>query len=827
MIATLARLLERYFGLPSESMIPILSRTAVLTASAAFLLLATVIVAFEHIFIGQSVIDGLQVGTVATEDIHAPETRTYVSQVLTDQRRADASAAVRPVYNPPDLSVVRTQTRLAGQILDFIDNVRHDNFATVEQQANDLRKITALTLDDDIIQQILALEDEIWQDFRNEVVRLLEQVMQESLRDVDLQATRDRLAVQTSLRFDEVQVAAIVAIVEDLVRPNTSENIEATERARQEAIANVPDEPRNFQRGQIVIRAGAQIGALEYEALERLGLLQPPDRRWQEIGRSLIMVVIVATMMGLYLGRFNPSLLYSEPRMLVLLAVIFLLLLAGIRFASGNEIYLFPASILALLYVAIISSHVALMGVVGLALLAGVMVDNSLEVATVIITSGTVAALTLRRPERLNSYFVTGLLVALIEMTVAAVFHLVMPDGVSTVELPVLMLYGVLNGILTAATSVVGLYLIGLVFNLPTALKLIELSQPNQPLLQRLLREAPGTYQHSLQVANLSEQAANAIGANAVIAHVAALYHDIGKVLNPAFFTENQRDTGNPHDTLNDPYRSADIIISHVTEGDAMARQYRLPKRLRDFIKEHHGTTQVYVFYRQAVAIMGDNESAVDIKDFTYPGPRPQSRETAILMLADSCEATIRSMQPGSKQEIEEAVERVIDNKRREGQLDDSGLTLNDLSIIKRIFVDMLKATFHPRINYSEAVARARGTIPSPLSTPAPVTTTRTAPVTTARTSKPDDKVPTEQRIPPVKSRPAKSDYHPELLDDDDDTPLPYVPLLPRTNGKGKETTEGKSIAPEDSGAASPKPDEADVADPTKTEDTPTTDDKS
>jgi putative nucleotidyltransferase with HDIG domain len=238
----------------------------------------------------------------------------------------------------------------------------------------------------------------------------------------------------------------------------------------------------------------------------------------------------------------------------------------------------------------------------------------------------------------------------------------------------------------------------------------------------------------------LSEQAANAIGANAVISHVAALYHDIGKVLNPAFFTENQRDMGNPHDALNDPYRSADIIISHVTEGDEMARQYRLPKRLRDFIKEHHGTTQVYVFYRQAVAMAGDDESAVDIKDFTYPGPRPQSRETAIMMLADSCEATIRSMHPGSKQEIEEAVEKVIEGKRRDGQLDESGLTLNDLSTIKRIFVDMLKAAFHPRINYTEAVARARSTSTVPVikpPAPAPVvaTTTRTIPAITPRTT--------------------------------------------------------------------------------------------
>ncbi|HEX2623384.1 MAG TPA: hypothetical protein VHL11_24655, partial [Phototrophicaceae bacterium] len=397
MIASLARLLERYFGLPSERMIPILSRAAVLSASISFLLIATLVVAFNHIFIGSSTLSGLKVGDVVGQDIHAPETRTYISQALTDQRRENARNAIPPVYNPPDLSVVRTQTRLAGQILDYIDNVRHDTFATVDQQVDDLKKITTLTLDDSITQQLLSLDDESWPDFRNEVGRLLEQVMQESIRDVDIKATTERLPLQVSLRFDDAQIAAIVAIVEDLIRTNTGENIEATERAREDAAAAVPEEARNFQRGQIVVRGGAQIGALEYEALEQLGLLQPPDRRLQEIGRSFIAVLLVTAMLGLYLGRFYPTLLYSEPRMLVLIAVIFLLLLSGVRLAAGNEIYLFPASVLALLYVSIVGSSVAFIGTIGLALLSGVMLDNSLEVATLLIASGTVAALTLRR----------------------------------------------------------------------------------------------------------------------------------------------------------------------------------------------------------------------------------------------------------------------------------------------------------------------------------------------------------------------------------------------------------------------------------------------
>ncbi|MBC8100073.1 MAG: HDIG domain-containing protein, partial [Armatimonadetes bacterium] len=561
------------------------------------------------------------------------------------------------------------------------------------------------------------------------------------------------------------------------------------ESARQIAIQTVADERLVFQRGQIVVRGGAEISALEYEALEQLGILQPPNRRWQAISRALIAVLLVMVVIGLYLTRFSPALLLSEPRLLVLLAAIFLLVLAGSRLALTSSIYLFPTSLLALLYVAIINPQLALIGTVSLAMLTGIMADASLETALAVLAGGVVGGLTLRRPERLNSYFVAGLLVALVEMTVAIIFNLSATTDDTLIRLPTLLTYGLLNGLLTAAATVVGLYIIGLVFNLPTALRLIELSQPSQPLLQRLLREAPGTYQHSLQVANLSEQAANAIGANATLCHVAALYHDIGKTLNPAFFTENQRDIGNPHDSLNDPYRSADIIISHVTEGDTLARQQRLPRRLRDFILEHHGTTRVYVFYKQAVILAGDDEDAVDAAEFTYPGPKPQSRETAILMLADSCEAVIRAKQPGSRQEIEDEVEQVIEGKRKDGQLDESGLTLNDLATIHRTFVDMLKGMFHPRINYNEVIAKTRGkaAAPPPLVSPSG---TRMMPVIIP---KPEEKPATlTDAMPPAKAvKPERA----TLTDDDDDTPLPYVPLLPRSNGsKARDTAELRAI---------------------------------
>ncbi|MCE2490902.1 MAG: HD domain-containing protein, partial [Anaerolineae bacterium] len=219
------------------------------------------------------------------------------------------------------------------------------------------------------------------------------------------------------------------------------------------------------------------------------------------------------------------------------------------------------------------------------------------------------------------------------------------------------------------------------------------------------------------QVANLCEQAALAIGADAEQVRIAAMYHDIGKIPNAVFFSENQQfGTGNAHDVLGDPERSADIIISHIPDGEALARDYHLPGRFRDYISEHHGTTEVYVFWRKAVEAAGGEESQVDSAKFRYPGPRPRSRETAIMMLADSCESAVRSIGPTSRDQVTEITMRIVEGKMNEGQLDDSGLTLKDIRTIQGTLVEMLQAVYHPRIDY-QRVGAVAPQVPAPAAT--------------------------------------------------------------------------------------------------------------
>jgi cyclic-di-AMP phosphodiesterase PgpH len=253
------------------------------------------------------------------------------------------------------------------------------------------------------------------------------------------------------------------------------------------------------------------------------------------------------------------------------------------------------------------------------------------------------------------------------------------------------------NGALSSLLAVGSFALLGRMFGILTTMQLLELANPTQPLLRRLLMEAPGTYHHSIMVGNLAERAAEVIGADSLLVRVAAYYHDIGKLERPWAFIENQADmVTNVHDSL-DPVASAQVISAHVIDGVKLAQKYGLPPRIRDMIPQHHGTRTISFFYQQATE---RTTEPVDAALFTYPGPRPQSREAAILMLSDSTEAAERAARDHSREAIEELVERIVRQRLEEGQFDDCNLTLRDLTRIKQSFVILLTGIYHPRIPY-------------------------------------------------------------------------------------------------------------------------------
>ncbi len=768
-----------------------LHRFSLATVGVVFVLFSTVIIAYDMIFPAQQSTSSLRVGSFIEQDIRAPFNITYPSEVLTEQNRQTAAERLAPIYAPPDPATTRQQVTLLQQILDFIDNIRRDPFGTPEQKMLDLQAITALRLEMEVITGILALDETTWRAVGGEAINILERVMREPIREGEVSAVAEQLPLQVATRFDQRTINVIVALVKDVLRPNRFVNVEASNNARQEVMNAVQPESRNFAQGQIVVARDTRLDAVGYEALERLGLLAVTDRRAQNILRAFLTSVFSVVLIGLYLTRFSDP-AYMRTRFLAVLTIIFLLYLLSARLFAGSDppYYIYPASGLALLLVAITKPEIAVIGTLIQGLMIGSIANNSLEITTLVIGGGMMGALLLRRTERLNSYFVMGVVVAITNISIAALFNLEQINNGAASTLTILFLYAVINGVLSAMVALVGLYVLTFTLNLPTSLKLVELSQPSQPLLQRFLQEAPGTYQHSLQVANLCEQAANAVGANAQLIRVAALYHDIGKMLNPAFFVENQVDALNPHDALNDPYRSASIIIGHVTEGERLAKQYRLPVRVRDFILEHHGTTKVGYFYTWAVTQAGDTES-VDADQFTYPGPKPQSRETAIIMLADSCESTVRARKPANKQEISDIVDVIFEQRMRDGQLAEANLTLRDLDMTRDIFIEMLQAVFHPRINYPSATTAGRVQIEKELPRDSVLLTSTTATSSKTKTMElpfvVDDSVERRSEIemsdpPPVyATRKQPSEIRPLVTLDDDDAPLQEVPPLRRT----------------------------------------------
>ncbi|MBL8120209.1 MAG: HDIG domain-containing protein, partial [Anaerolineae bacterium] len=580
MIDWIAERSGRWLKISEDRVRYLLHSVGIILAVGTFVLTSTLLVAYDSIFLGVNNIASLQIGDIAPQDIRAPASvPPFISQVLTEQRKQEIRDNVSPIYFPPDPAVSRQQSETAQQILEFIQNIRRDAYGTPQQKIDDLKKITDLKLDDSIILQMLTLDEATWVEVGEQVTGVLERVMRGEIRDTNLQSVIAQLPIQVSVRFSEDEAAVIVAVVQGLIRPNTILNVTATEEARQSAITDIVVR-RSFERGQVVLRAGERVDAAAYEALSVLGLLEPTNRRLQQIMRAMLVSITVLVVSGLYIARFKSDLFHSS-RFIALLASIFLITLLGARIVGFyGQIYVYPTAALALLFVALIGPEIAVIGVLGLSLLIGIMQENSLEIATLVGVGGMMATLTLRRPERLNGYFMPGLLVALANVSVVMIFYQGVFSFNPETGLLELIFYCLLNGILSAALALAGMYIVTLIFNLPTGLKLVELSQPSQPLLQRLLREAPGTYQHSLQVANMAEQAATRIGVNADLVRVAALYHDVGKMMNPAFFTENQVEGVNPHDALDDPARSATIIIAHVTDGDKIARQFRLPSRI-------------------------------------------------------------------------------------------------------------------------------------------------------------------------------------------------------------------------------------------------------
>lgn len=674
---------------------------AILTASVVILLVG--LFAWQIPFSGQLRVPA---GEIAPHDVVVPRQIVYESQILTERARERAAAAIPDQYDPPDGRVRRQQIELGRDILAYMSMVRADEYASPELKTDYLLAITAFPVTPELALLILEATPAEWDSVVNELPVTLDRVMREEIRESTLAAARRRVPALVSGELSERANTIVVEIARGLIRPNSMANPARTEELRERARADVPMQLVTLERNEIIVRAGDRVTPEHVEAMTQIGLLQGEWNWWIALRGTLFSLALV-TVAGGALYRVWPAVLHNVPEygLLVLLVVAWLLAAKFMLVPHDWLPYLYPLAALGMLVAVLIHVRAAVVILFALTLVAVYLARNNPGVIPYLGLGSIAGIVVLGRAERLTSFFWAGVAVAACNWLIFAAFRAPFED-LDTARLVQLHTVVLLNGGLSASIAMILYLVLGNLFGITTSLQLTELSRPTHPLLRQLLLKASGTYHHTIVVSNLAERAAAAIGADAFLTRVGAYYHDIGKTVRPYFFTENIVDSNSPHDKL-DPLTSAQIIISHVSDGLDLAAKYRLPLRLRDFIREHHGTTLVKFFYIQAQREAPDGVT-VDPADFRYPGPNPRSKETAILFLADTCEAAVRAMRPATREELAQLINRLIDERVADGDLNDSNLTFRELTTIKDVFIQVLQGVHHPRVQYPEMVKRPR-----------------------------------------------------------------------------------------------------------------------
>lgn len=638
-------------------------------------------------------------GEVTTQDIVAPYALSYTSETLTEQQRELASVSVAPIYTAADTSIARNQLERLHNALNYITSVRGDQFASPEQKLNDMAALADISLDQETATAILELSDARWQVVQQEAVVVLEQVMRSTIRENRVEEARRGVPNLVSLALPENQAQIVAQLAAGFVGANSFYSETLTEAARASAVEAVQPVTVAYAAGETIVGSGHVVTDVDMEALQKYGLAEPV-RSWEESAGAAAIVVIALSLAILFFHQ-NKDLAERQGG-LILTVILFIVFLYGARvtFPLQAQIpYLFPLSAFALTIAAILSPQAAVILSIPLVLLSVYQMPNTLELFLYHGIGSIFGILIPRREQRISAYIWVGLTIAL--SSVITVMALRLPaTTLDWTDIAILFAAALINGLVAAGMSIMFQYFFSPVLGQITPLHLLELSRPDNPVLEYLLRTAPGTYQHSLQVANLAEQAAEFIDADSLLTRVGALYHDIGKSMNPGFFIENQiHGIIDTHDEM-EPEEAAQNIISHVTDGVEMAKEYKLPKRIIDFILEHHGTMRTFYQYTAALNRVGGDESKVDAALFTYPGPRPQSRETALVMLADGCEARVRAQKPKNEQELYEIVRDTIESRVSIGQLDETKFTLASLTVVIDSFVKTLRGISHHRVEY-------------------------------------------------------------------------------------------------------------------------------
>lgn len=653
-----------------------------------------------------------QVGDIAGRDVPAPRSIDILSEEQTEARRAEARLRTPPQYDysaDTGFSSAERQSAAFAAAMEPVDAA----FAAMSTEAvRGAALAEALPdLPPDALSTLQDLTPAQWTSMRSEMARVLETAQRAEVRDTQLNEARAALGARLAVRFSPAERDLAQVILGPLLVANSTYDQARTEAAMQAAAAAVPEVRFSITKGEIVVREGQRVDAALFEQLRELGLLDPQPDLAKTAGWALTSVLLVALLLG-WVWRFRPE-LWHRANSLVLLGLVVVLATFALKVTGDRSVlpYFMPVAAVGLLLAVLLDSGTALVAMAVLGVVAGAITGTS-ELAAYVFLGGLAGIIVVRRGERLTNFVQAAVAMAVVNVMVVSAFTLIGErDATGLLQL----LGASLAAAGGAAVAAVGTFaVLGNLFGITTSFQLLELANPSQPLLRRLLLETPGTYHHSLMVGNLGERAAEAIGADPLVTRAAAYYHDIGKLADPTAFIENQGGQENLHDELT-AERSAAIVRAHVPDGIELGYRYRLPKTIISFIPQHHGTALMSYFLakakREAVEAAGvvpgspqarEVEAKVDRGRFRHTGPKPQTREAAILMLADGVEASVRSLTSQDGPAIRSMVDRIIHERLDDGQFSDCDLTLRDLDRIRDAFVAQLLGMYHRRIEYPQ-----------------------------------------------------------------------------------------------------------------------------
>ena len=663
----------------------------------------------------------LNLFSVAENTIRSPA--TVEDKESTENKRKEAINQVQPVYalkneytqNRVDLitSIFQAAIEVNNEIKEATK--KQEEAATQEPSDSDkesqLKAKLTSSVSKDLSNQVFtalihANNDELTI-AKDLTVTAINNVMTRRISADEVENAKKRVEEElkyTSLN-DELKLAVIdlgryAVIQNEFYDPN------ATEELRQQAAENV--EPVKILQGQIIAEAGELINQDIYRKLKLVGLINN-DYSYKPLIGLVLLITIILSAIYYYFHQMK-SLPEKRQTHLLLYGIIFILSIFIMKIISMLQVfsfegigYIFPAAMSGMLIKILIDEKLAIFMSILMAVCGSILFNEGItgtlnfSAGIYFLFSGIAAILFLNSHNRRSKIFQAGVFAAIINvLTIAAL--MLLPNGqYSGIEYGYYLITALVSGVGSAVLTVGLLPFFEASFGILSTIRLIELSNPNHPLLRKILMEAPGTYHHSVMVANLAESACEAIGANGLLARVGSYYHDIGKTQRPNFFIENQINHDNPHDRL-PPDKSAPIIIAHVIDGAAILRKFHMPKEIIDIAVQHHGTTLLKFFYHKAL----QSEAIINEEEFRYPGPKAQTKESAVVGIADSVEAAVRSLSQPTPELIESLVKKIVTERLEDGQLNECDITMKEIETVSHTLCETLKGIFHSRIEYPE-----------------------------------------------------------------------------------------------------------------------------